>query len=67
MGRKGKLIGMRNYLVTYKCVIPYMKKCSDSCFGTEHGGGYEVIFLSRVYVEWERRYVLIRLTKGIML
>ena len=33
----------------------------------EHGGGYEVILLSRVYVEWERRYVLIRLTKGIML
>ena len=57
---------MRNYLVTYKCVISYMKKHALTLV-LEHGGRYEVILLSRVYVEWERRYVLIRLTKGIML
>ena len=41
---------MRNYLVTYKCVISYMKKKHALTLVLEHGGGYEVILLSRVYV-----------------
>ena len=55
---------MRNKLL--QCVISYMKKDALTLV-LEHGGGYEVIFLSSVYVERERRYVLIRLTKGIIL